>query len=149
MMSQITLSGSTDPHAGMPSGAPCEITLNICAGLSPNLKKLLLSAGPIPPPPFAAWQPTQLKLLKYFIPRCAALASFATGFSMSGTLTPPGVMFTSGTVSIFGADGVASLIALAAFGFCPRFCAPGVPGCTALGGGLLSCAAARDRKSVV
>src|SRR5437763_16278291 len=56
----------------------------ISAGFPPYSQRSLLSDGPMPPPPFGAWQPTQLKLIKSFMPRIAASESEASGFFMLG-----------------------------------------------------------------
>src|SRR6187200_1132321 len=77
------------------------------SGLPPYIKARLESAGPIPPPPLSAWQPTQLKLAKYFIPRAAAAESSATGFFMFGARsTSPGRILVTGTLRSW--DGVGS-----------------------------------------
>src|SRR5579885_1219125 len=99
-MSQMTLVGRMVPQAGMPNGAPLEMTRKICAGSEPNWKNELLRAGPIPPPPLLMWQPTQLNLLKYSMPRCAELGSPAIGFCGIGPVdTAPGKLRTNGTLS--------------------------------------------------
>src|SRR5690348_8588047 len=52
----------------------------------------------MPPAPFAAWHPEQLKLSKSFIPRWAALGSLASGLLMFGvTFTAPGTTPVTGT----------------------------------------------------
>ena len=43
------------------------------------MKSASLSDGPMPPAPLAAWQPTQLNWMKYFMPRTAESGSSAYG----------------------------------------------------------------------
>src|SRR5690348_11947953 len=54
----------------------------------------------MPPPPLAAWHPTQFILLKYVMPRVAELGSCAIGFSMGGAFpAPPGCSVDTGVLS--------------------------------------------------
>src|SRR5215831_3440106 len=99
----------------MPSGAPWAITMKWLAGLLPNLNVRPLSDGPMPPPPFGAWQPTQLNVLKYCMPRSAEVGSFAIGLVRGSAAIPPGMLLTSGTfrylssiVCCGGCDGPAA-----------------------------------------
>ena len=71
----------------------------------------LLSAGPMPPPPLPMWQPTQLKALKAFMPRCAAAGSPPGILILGLTEIAPGTMVLIGTSSQppRSSAGVASL----------------------------------------
>src|SRR6187200_3451203 len=80
------------------------------SGLPPYIKARLESAGPMPPPPLSAWQPTQLKLAKYFMPRAAAAESSATGFFMFGARsTSPGRILVIGTLRSWDGVGAGTL----------------------------------------
>src|SRR5829696_4770498 len=62
------------------------------------MKMLLLSDGPMPPPPLSAWHPLQLKLTKYCMPRLVAWGSPWAGFLMAGRLgDAPGARWLTGT----------------------------------------------------
>src|ERR1700745_2068872 len=77
------------------------------SGLPPYIKARLESAGPMPPPPLSAWQPTQLKLANYVMPRAAAAESSATGFVIFGAKSmSPGRILVTGTLRSW--DGVGS-----------------------------------------
>src|ERR1700752_3045172 len=69
-----------------------------------------LSAGPLPPPPLGAWQPTQFMLWKACMPRSIAAGSLAAGVLIcGGKVAPPGKIELTGTCSSaagLGGDGV-------------------------------------------
>ena len=82
----------------------------------------------MPPAPLAAWQPEQLKASKSFMPRCAALWSFASGFLMLGAVfTSPGTTPVTGTRSSAAAGMVPLYMAgrrRNGCGFCSGFVWP-------------------------
>src|SRR5947209_9222074 len=62
------------------------------------MKMLLLSDGPMPPPPLSAWHPLQLKLIKYCMPRLVACGSPCAGFLIAERFgEAPGARWLTGT----------------------------------------------------